>query len=201
MTPALRRLTIGDAPRLRQLWTDEWAGDTMIVHGEVFRPEQLEGFVADDWAGVVTYLVRDGECEIISLNSLEPNRGDRERSDRGSGRRGPAAGLPPGFSEHDQRQSASVGLLSTSGLRDCRGASRRHQRDTPAQTGDSADRGERNSAARRDRARNAPVRRVKQSRRRLMPAAPAGKLRMRLRHLSLTNFRNFARLDLKIPRG
>ena len=50
MTLAVRRLTIGDAPRLRQLWTDEWAG-------------------------VVTYLVRGSECEIISLNSPEPNRG------------------------------------------------------------------------------------------------------------------------------
>ena len=75
MTPALRRLTVGDAPRLLELWADAWAGDTLIVHGEVFRPEQLEGFVADDWAGVVTYLVRDSECEIISLNSLEPSRG------------------------------------------------------------------------------------------------------------------------------
>lgn len=75
MTLAVRRLTIGDAPRLRQLWTDEWAADTVIVHQEVFRPEQLEGFVVDDWAGVVTYLVRDSECEIISLNSPEPNRG------------------------------------------------------------------------------------------------------------------------------
>ena len=75
MTPALRRIDHADLPRLRRLWADEWAGDTIIVHGETFRPEQLEGFVADDWAGVVTFFVRDSECEIVSLNSLEPNRG------------------------------------------------------------------------------------------------------------------------------
>jgi ribosomal protein S18 acetylase RimI-like enzyme len=75
VTPALRRLAAADAPRLRLLWADEWSGDTMIVHGEVFRPEQLAGFVADDWAGVVTYIVRHNACEIVSLNSLQPNEG------------------------------------------------------------------------------------------------------------------------------
>jgi len=75
VTPPLRRVSDTDLPRLRQLRTDGWAGDTMIVHGEICRPEGPEGFVADDWAGVVTYLVRDRECKIISLNGLEPNRG------------------------------------------------------------------------------------------------------------------------------
>jgi hypothetical protein len=42
VTPALRRVGDADLPRLRQLWTDEWAGDTIIVHGEIFRPEQDE---------------------------------------------------------------------------------------------------------------------------------------------------------------
>jgi GNAT superfamily N-acetyltransferase len=75
VTPAVRRTTARDLPRLRQLWREQWSGEEMIVHGEVFRPEQLEGFEADDWAGAVSYLIRNGECEIISLNSLQPNRG------------------------------------------------------------------------------------------------------------------------------
>lgn len=71
----LRRLTPGDLPRLRRFWVEHWAGDEMIVHGEVFRPDQLQGFVTEDWDGVVTYCVRDGECEIISLDSLQEGRG------------------------------------------------------------------------------------------------------------------------------
>ena len=47
----------------------------MIVHGEVFRPEGLEGFIAGDWAGVVTYVIRQDECEIISLDSLHEHQG------------------------------------------------------------------------------------------------------------------------------
>ena len=47
----------------------------MIVHGEVFRPEQLNGFITEDWSGFVTYNIQNDSCEIISLNSLKENQG------------------------------------------------------------------------------------------------------------------------------
>lgn len=72
---ALRRLVPGDVPRLKQFWRERWAGEEMIAHGEVFRPEQLEGFVNEDWTGVVTYLVRASECEIISLDAIKEGSG------------------------------------------------------------------------------------------------------------------------------
>ena len=62
----MRRLMPEDLPRLRQFWREHWAGEEMIVHGEVFRPEQLEGFVNEDWTGLVTYVVGPTGCEIIS---------------------------------------------------------------------------------------------------------------------------------------
>ena len=65
----------GDIPRLRQFWEEHWGGGEMIVHGAVFRPEQLEGFVVDDWVGVATYILSKDECEIISLDSLDEGRG------------------------------------------------------------------------------------------------------------------------------
>ncbi len=71
----LRRLTPGDAPRLRQFWSEHWGGEEMIVHGQVFRPDELDGFVTGDWSGLVTYDIRGGECEIISLDSLQAGRG------------------------------------------------------------------------------------------------------------------------------
>ena len=71
----LRRLTPADLPRLRQFWHDHWAGEEMIVHGEVYRPESVEGYVTDDWAGVVTYVISGGVCEIMSLDSLREGGG------------------------------------------------------------------------------------------------------------------------------
>jgi hypothetical protein len=67
---ALRRTTPEDLPRLRQFWVEHWGGEVMIVHNESFRLEQLEGFVTENWNGIVTYIVTGDQCEIISLDSL-----------------------------------------------------------------------------------------------------------------------------------
>lgn len=71
----LRRTTPGDLPRLRQFWVEHWDGEEMIVHNERFRLEQLEGFVTENWNGILTYIVTGDQCEIISLDSLEEGRG------------------------------------------------------------------------------------------------------------------------------
>ena len=76
--PALRRLTQEDLPRLRQFWIEHWGGEEMIARGNVYRPEQLEGFVveeADEWIGLLTFIVKDGECEVTSLDSLREGKG------------------------------------------------------------------------------------------------------------------------------
>jgi len=76
--PSLHRLTVSDLPRLRQFWTERWGGDFMVVHGVVFRPDNLSGFIAlngVEWVGAVTYTFTDDECEMISLDSLRENEG------------------------------------------------------------------------------------------------------------------------------
>jgi DNA-3-methyladenine glycosylase I len=72
---SLRRLTPEDLPRLRQFWRAQWAGEEMIVHGEAFHPEQMEGFVNEDWSGLVTYKIGPTGCEIISMDSLKEGGG------------------------------------------------------------------------------------------------------------------------------
>ena len=76
--PVLRRLTQEDLPRLRQFWTKHWGGEEIVTRGNVYRPEQLEGFVIEDdeeWIGLLTFIVKDGECEVTSLDSLREGRG------------------------------------------------------------------------------------------------------------------------------
>ncbi len=76
--PALRCLTLSDLPRLRQFWIEHWGGEEMIARGHVYRPEQLEGFViedGDEWVGLLTFFVKDGECEVTSLDSLRECQG------------------------------------------------------------------------------------------------------------------------------
>jgi ribosomal protein S18 acetylase RimI-like enzyme len=76
--PALRRLSRDDVPRLRQFWIEHWGGEEMIARGNIYRPEQLEGFVIEEdeeWIGLLTFLVKDGDCEVISLDSLHQGQG------------------------------------------------------------------------------------------------------------------------------
>ena len=76
--PALRHLSKNDLPRLRQFWIEHWGGEEMIAHGNIYRPEQLEGFVIEEdeeWIGLLTFLVKDGECEVTSLDSLRQGQG------------------------------------------------------------------------------------------------------------------------------
>jgi GNAT superfamily N-acetyltransferase len=75
---SLRRLSPNDLPRLRQFWIDHWGGEEMITRGNVYRPEQLEGFViedGDEWTGLLTFFINAGECEVTSLDSLREGQG------------------------------------------------------------------------------------------------------------------------------
>ncbi len=74
----LRRLTPDDLPRLRQFWVEHWGDEMMITRGRIYRPEQLEGFVsedADEWIGLLTYVIENNELEVMSLDSLREGQG------------------------------------------------------------------------------------------------------------------------------
>ena len=47
----------------------------MIMHGQVVRYDEVEGFVLEDWAGLITFVIRGDECEVTSLNSLREGQG------------------------------------------------------------------------------------------------------------------------------
>ena len=75
---SIRSLSFDDVPRLRQFLIEHWGGEEMLMRGHVYRPEQLEGLVVEDgdeWVGLLTFFVRDGECEVTSLDSLREGQG------------------------------------------------------------------------------------------------------------------------------
>jgi ribosomal protein S18 acetylase RimI-like enzyme len=78
MSSILRRLTPADLPRFRQFLIEHWGGEEIIARGNIYRPEQLAGFVVEDeneWVGLVTFFVKGDECEITSLDSLREGKG------------------------------------------------------------------------------------------------------------------------------
>jgi ribosomal protein S18 acetylase RimI-like enzyme len=75
---SIRRLTRDDLPRLRQFWVEHWGGEEMITRGNVFRPEQLDGFVIEEgseWTGLLTFFIAEDVCEVTSLDSLRERQG------------------------------------------------------------------------------------------------------------------------------
>lgn len=78
MSVAYRRTRQEDTPQISSFWEERWGGDSMVVHGSVYAPSQLEGFLAEDggqWVGLVTYRIEGVGCEIISLDSLREGQG------------------------------------------------------------------------------------------------------------------------------
>jgi GNAT superfamily N-acetyltransferase len=74
----VRCITSEDLPRLRQFWIEHWGGETMIAHGKVYHPEQLDGFAAaekDQWIGLITFSLSNKELEVTSLDSLREGQG------------------------------------------------------------------------------------------------------------------------------
>ena len=74
----IRPLTPDDLPALRQFWLERWGDEFVVAHGVVYRPEGLEGFVAleaEEWIGAITLAFLDGECEIVSIDSLREAKG------------------------------------------------------------------------------------------------------------------------------
>jgi ribosomal protein S18 acetylase RimI-like enzyme len=73
-----RRLTQNDIPYLRQFWMEHWGSDDVVIHGEVLHPDQFDGFVVEehgDWTGLITFICREGEMEVTSLDSLREGQG------------------------------------------------------------------------------------------------------------------------------
>jgi ribosomal protein S18 acetylase RimI-like enzyme len=78
MSMLYRRSRPEDLPQLHAFWKEYWGDDLVLVHGIIYRPEEVEGFVASEgntWVGLITYALREAACEIVSLNSLREGKG------------------------------------------------------------------------------------------------------------------------------
>lgn len=71
----VRPLDDDDRAWLRGVLEDGWGGQTMVGAGRPFRPAEHDGFVAGDRAGVVTYRIADGACEVTMIESFPPGNG------------------------------------------------------------------------------------------------------------------------------
>ena len=74
----IRPVDSDDGDWIAQFITERWGAEFIAAHYEVFYCRNLPGFVATDGekkVGLLTYKIVAGDCEIVSLDSLQPCMG------------------------------------------------------------------------------------------------------------------------------
>ena len=74
----IRPVEDGDRPMLAWLVTELWGSQLVAVHGNVLRPAELPGFIAERSrrvAGLLTYQFVADFLEIVTLNAIDPRVG------------------------------------------------------------------------------------------------------------------------------
>jgi GNAT superfamily N-acetyltransferase len=70
----IRPVSEDDRPMLSWLVAELWGSDLVAVHGDVLRPAELPGFIAErsrHLAGLLTYQFMGDYLEIVTLNALD----------------------------------------------------------------------------------------------------------------------------------
>jgi len=73
-----RKTNRGDSEKIADLITERWGDEYIVVHNTIYLPKNLDGFAAiieNKIAGVVTYIIENNKCEIVTLDSFEQNKG------------------------------------------------------------------------------------------------------------------------------
>ncbi len=74
----IREKSPQDTAWIQTLMLESWGSDAVVLQGRFYHPVELPAFIAEqnkERMGLVTYVLEDGTCEIISLNSLQPELG------------------------------------------------------------------------------------------------------------------------------
>jgi GNAT superfamily N-acetyltransferase len=70
----IRPVNEGDRPMLSWLVAELWGSELVAVHGNILRPAELPGFIAERSrrvAGLLTYQVAGDFLEIVTLNAID----------------------------------------------------------------------------------------------------------------------------------
>src|SRR3972149_2479452 len=110
----VRPVRAEDRDWIRRFITERWNAEVVAVHGVIYRPHELPGFVAEqagEPVGLLTYQVAGDACEIITLDSTRPGDGRWDRLDRSRERGGPRGrpGVGPALIEAGREAAHAAG--------------------------------------------------------------------------------------------
>src|SRR3970040_1331712 len=74
----VRPVRAEDRDWIHRFITERWSAEVVAVHGVIYRPHELPGFVAEqagEPVGLLTYNVAGAACETVTLDSTRPGMG------------------------------------------------------------------------------------------------------------------------------
>ncbi len=78
MSIEIRRVEADDREWMLRILQEQWGSSSIVTRGRIHDAGNLPGFVAlldGEPQGLLTFCLAEGECEIITLNSLKEGRG------------------------------------------------------------------------------------------------------------------------------
>jgi ribosomal protein S18 acetylase RimI-like enzyme len=73
------KITDKNRPWVKKFIKGHWGSSLVIVHGHQFIPHEMNGFIAnnekDEKVGLISYDIRSGDCQIVTINSENENKG------------------------------------------------------------------------------------------------------------------------------
>jgi len=75
---SIRKITDSDLEWVKNFFIENWGSDFIISRGKIHKPENLEGFIAEEAGekvGLVMVNIENDELEMVSIDSLKPNKG------------------------------------------------------------------------------------------------------------------------------
>jgi RimJ/RimL family protein N-acetyltransferase len=73
-----RRVSEDDREWVKSFTIMHWGSEKVVVHNIIYYPHELEGFIAlykSEKSGLITFIIEQQSCEIVTLNSIVENKG------------------------------------------------------------------------------------------------------------------------------
>lgn len=74
----LRSVTKKDTKWVNDITIREWGSDFIITNNKIYKPKDLAGIIVEensDRVGILTYIIENNDCKIITINSFQTNKG------------------------------------------------------------------------------------------------------------------------------
>lgn len=73
-----RKILSEDRNWITKFIAEHWGSEQVVVHKTKYYPSKLKGFLVENTKeiiGLITYKIENKNCEIVTLNSIEENKG------------------------------------------------------------------------------------------------------------------------------